>query len=62
MKNIDFEKNENGIVINKNMEEYRKYTMLREKGVREIQLLKRIDNLESEVKKLKDLLRNHLTG
>jgi hypothetical protein len=48
----DYVKSSNGIVINKNTDEYKKYVQERQKSAREKSLIQRIEVLENQVKDL----------
>ena len=58
----DYEKNNEGMFINTNNDEYTRFIMSREKVHREKHLAEKVDRLEAELNKIKKILQKHLVG
>jgi hypothetical protein len=58
----DYEKNNEGMFINTNNDEYTRFVMNREKVHREKHLAEKVDRLEAELNKIKKILQKHLVG
>lgn len=56
MTTNSYEKRDDGVVINNNIDEFRRYNDLRNRAIKERELINRIENLESEVTSLKKAL------